>query len=76
MLVEYHKIKCPFKRSVEGNKEVQWNDWIDPTIEYLKNNKWVFTEKVDGTNIRIFWDGHSVTFAGRTDRAQIPAMLK
>ena len=31
--------------------------------------------KIDGTNIRILWDGHRVTFAGRTDNAQIPAEL-
>lgn len=75
MLVEYHKIECPFERDVEGSKKIIWNRWRNPTIEYLKDNKWIFTEKVDGTNIRIYWDGHSITFAGRTDRAQIPAML-
>lgn len=75
MLVEYHKIECPFERDIEGSKKIIWNRWRNPTVEYLKDNKWVFTEKVDGTNIRIYWDGHSVTFAGRTDRAQIPAML-
>ena len=75
MLVEYHKIECPFERDVEGSKKIVWNRWRNPTVEYLKDNKWVFTEKVDGTNIRIYWDGHDITFAGRTDRAQIPAML-
>ena len=75
MLVEYHKIECPFERDIEGSKKIVWNRWRNPTVEYLKDNKWVFTEKVDGTNIRIYWDGHDITFAGRTDRAQIPAML-
>lgn len=75
MLVEYHKIECPFERDIEGSKKIVWNRWRNPTVEYLKDNKWVFTEKVDGTNIRIYWDGHAITFAGRTDRAQIPAML-
>ena len=75
MLVEYHKIECPFERDIEGSKKILWNRWRNPTVEYLKDNKWVFTEKVDGTNIRIYWDGHDITFAGRTDRAQIPAML-
>lgn len=76
MLQEYHKIECPFERDIEGSKKIVWNRWRNPTVEYLKDNKWVFTEKVDGTNIRIYWDGHYITFAGRTDRAQIPAMLK
>ena len=44
-------------------------------MEYLKNNKWQFTEKIDGTNIRVYWDGHKVSFHGRTDKAQIPADL-
>lgn len=35
----------------------------------------MFTEKIDGTNIRIHWDGHKVEFGGRTERAQIPAPL-
>lgn len=26
-------------------------------FDYLKDNTWIFTEKVDGTNIRIMWDG-------------------
>jgi hypothetical protein len=47
----------------------------NPTIEYLKDNIWTFTEKVDGTNIRVFWNGHNVEFGGRTDNAQIPAHL-
>lgn len=41
----------------------------------IKDNVWVFTEKVDGTNIRVCWDGHTVSFAGRTDKAQIPTHL-
>lgn len=45
------------------------------TVEYLQSNTWQFTEKIDGTNIRIYWDGHQVQFAGRTDKAQIPAHL-
>jgi ATP-dependent RNA circularization protein (DNA/RNA ligase family) len=41
-------------------------------LNILKINEWIFTEKVDGTNIRIFWDGHKVTFGGRTENAQLP----
>ena len=36
---------------------------------------WDWTEKIDGTNIRIHWDGHSVHFGGRTENASIPAPL-
>lgn len=69
---EYHKINTMFKRDMEGDKRIIINAWAQPEVEYLKDNQWAFTEKVDGTNIRIYWDGESVTFGGRTDSAQIP----
>lgn len=74
---EYPKIPGPFKRHTEGpnRNQVIYNAWSDPTLEYLQDTEWLFTEKVDGTNIRVHWDGHKVTFGGRTDRAQIPAKL-
>lgn len=74
---EYPKIPGPFKRHTEGpnRNQVIYNAWSDPTLEYLQDTTWLFTEKVDGTNIRVHWDGHKVTFGGRTDRAQIPAKL-
>lgn len=70
---EYHKINTMFKRNMDGDKKIIINDWADPAVEYLKNNKWTFTEKVDGTNIRVHWDGKEVIFNGKTDSAQIPA---
>jgi hypothetical protein len=69
---EYHKINTMFKRNMEGDKKIVIGHWAIPELEYLKDNDWVFTEKVDGTNIRIYWDGKEVTFGGRTDNAQIP----
>lgn len=45
------------------------------TVEYLKDNLWIGTEKIDGTNIGIVWDGHTISYQGRTERAQIPANL-
>jgi hypothetical protein len=41
----------------------------------LSKNKWVWTEKVDGTNIRVMWQEGNVKFGGKTDRAQIPSKL-
>lgn len=73
-MVEYHKIETLFERD-EKTKKLIMNKFRNPTIEYLKDNIWQFTEKVDGTNIRIYWDGHKVKFGGRTDNAQIPAHL-
>lgn len=71
---EYHKIETLYKRDSKTKKLVV-GEFTNPTVEYLKDNIWQFTEKVDGTNIRIYWDGHKVTFGGRTDNAQIPSHL-
>ena len=71
---EYHKIETVFERDNKTKKLIE-GKFRNPTIEYLKNNIWTFTEKVDGTNIRIFYDGHNVTFGGRTDKADIPSHL-
>ena len=71
---EYHKIETLFERDEKTKKLIEGH-YRNETVRYLENNMWDFTEKIDGTNIRILWDGHKVTFAGRTDRAQIPAEL-
>jgi len=70
---QYHKIQSVFKRDKKGR--MLFGEYSDPVFEYLKDNDWVFTEKVDGTNIRIMWDGNNVTFGGRTDNAMIPSFL-
>lgn len=72
---EYPKIETIFERDMEGNKKLIVGKFRNPLVEYLKDNEWVFTEKVDGTNIRIVWNGHKVQFGGRTDNAQIPSQL-
>lgn len=71
----YHKIETIFNRDMEGNKKLIEGDFRNPTVELLKDLNWEFTEKIDGTNIRIIWDGHSVTIGGRTENSQIPATL-
>ncbi len=74
-MIEYNKIETLYARDLEGTKQLMEGVFRNPTVEFLKNNTWTFTEKIDGTNIRVFWDGHCVTFGGRTDRAQIPVNL-
>ena len=71
---EYHKIETIFERD-EKTKKLIIGKFRNQTVEYLKNNLWTFTEKVDGTNIRVYWDGHKVQYAGRTDKAVIPQHL-
>lgn len=72
---EYHKIETIFERDMQGTKKLIEGKYRNECVEYLKDNEWIWTEKVDGTNIRIYWDGHKVTFGGRTDNAHLPAPL-
>lgn len=73
---EYHKIQSIFKRNMDSkNKELIEGQWTLPEFEYLAGNAWTFTEKVDGTNIRVMFKDGVITFGGRTDAAQIPAQL-
>lgn len=71
---EYHKIETIFERNNKTKKLVEGH-FRNETIEFLKNLDWEFTEKIDGTNIRVYWDGHKVSFYGRTEKSQIPQDL-
>ena len=73
---EYHKIQTVFKRDqLTNHKTLLEGQYSIPEFEYLAMNKWIFTEKVDGTNIRVIFTNGDVTFGGKTDAAQIPANL-
>ena len=75
-MIQYHKIQTVFLRDPDNNyKTLLEGTWSKPEFEYLKDNKWMWTEKVDGTNIRIMWDGKNITFGGKSDNAQIPSFL-
>lgn len=71
--MEYQKIQTVFKRD-EKNIIIP-NMFTLPEIEYLKNNIFECTEKIDGTNIRIEVHGKDIEFKGRTNNAQIPPHL-
>jgi len=72
--MEYQKIQTVFLRD-EKNIIIP-SMFTQPEIEYLKNNIFECTEKIDGTNIRIEIHGKEIEFKGRTDKADIPAYLK
>ena len=86
-MIEYPHIDSVFKRYIEGPNRGRLieGEWTHPEFEYLAPCKWVGTEKVDGTNIRVQWypqgvDGSSIPslyFQGKTDKAQpIPNLWK
>ena len=73
---QYHKIQTIFLRDPENKyKTLLHGQFAKPEFEQLQDIKWRCTEKVDGTNIRIIWDGENIEFKGKTDRAEIPKPL-
>lgn len=73
--MEYTKIPNIFKREEYGNNKLLMGQYSTDELAYLAINFWNWTEKVDGTNVRVIWDGYRVSFAGRTDKAQMPPHL-
>jgi len=73
--LKYHKIMSVFKRDIKNNGSFIIGEYSTPEIEHLKDTRFTLTEKVDGTNIRIMYDGKDVIFAGRSDNAQLPYNL-
>lgn len=72
----YHKIQSIYKRDPATKfKTFLEGDWSVDAFGILQDIEWSFTEKVDGTNIRIGFDGEQVSFGGRSDNADIPQPL-
>lgn len=70
-MLKYHKIETVFERDMDGTQKLIEGKFRNPAVELLKDTTWIAKEKIDGTNIRIYWDGHKVSYAGRTDKAEI-----
>ena len=73
-MIKYNKIPNVFKRDTETNKLIE-GEAISKEVDYLCCLTWVCTEKIDGTNIGIVWDGYRISYQGRTEKAQIPKHL-
>ena len=67
---EYQKIETLYKFDSVTKKFKR--EFYNPIIDYLKDCPWIISEKIDGTNIRVHWDGHRVEWSGRTDASQLP----
>lgn len=73
---QYHKIQSVWLRDPNDRyKTFLEQEWAKPEFKMLENIDWIWTEKIDGTNIRVMWDGNQVRFGGKTERANIPAHL-
>ena len=68
-MIEFPKIETLFKRNPDTHK-IMLGEIKNPAYPLIK--KWRWTEKIDGTNIRIGWEDGKVCIGGRTENAQIP----
>ncbi len=69
--MEYPKIETLFDR--DADFKVMPDKLRNPSYGIIKT--WQFTEKIDGTNIRMIWQDGKLRFGGRTGNAQLPADL-
>ena len=68
----YPKIQNIFKRDPsDPGRVIPW-EYSCPEFAALKDVSWHVTEKIDGTNIRIWHDGAEWRIGGRTDKADLP----
>jgi hypothetical protein len=72
---KYHKIETLFDFDKNVKKFILGH-WRNENVYLLKDLTWVFTEKIDGMNFRIHWDGHELKYAGRTDKTNFSSMQK
>lgn len=70
----YGKIATAWRRDTERKTPIEGR-WASEELAVLAGLEWEWTEKIDGTNIRVCWDGEDVGFHGRTDAASIPGSL-
>jgi hypothetical protein len=69
---EYHKIVTVYERDHETKfRTLREGVWATPELSYLHSLQWLWSEKIDGTNIRVKWDGDKVEFGGKSDNAQL-----
>lgn len=71
--MEYPKIETLYDRDPAQMSRVIVGQLRCP--EFGLVDRWLLTEKVDGTNIRLILNGGVVSYGGRTDDAQMPPHL-
>lgn len=74
---KYPKIHSIFKRDEKTKYATFLEEYSIPEFEILKDLQWVWTEKVDGTNIRLHFnpERNQVWVGGRTEKSQMPIRL-
>lgn len=69
----YPKIKNIYQ--IGGNKKYLLGEYSFPELEYLQDMPWVFTEKVDGTNIRLIFQNGRLSVFDRAGNGEPPASV-
>jgi hypothetical protein len=73
----YRKIQTVFKRDpATKHKTLLYGQYSLPEFKYLSNCLWDFTEKVDGTNIRLSMEDGRGRIDGRNEKSQVPRELQ
>lgn len=68
----YPKIPTVCVRDMSGTKKLT-DEFASDALKALQEILWVGTEKIDGTNAGIVWDGHKIGFQGRTEATAVNA---
>ena len=71
---EYQKIEQLYQ--FDSDRRRFTTEIKNPLVKYLAPLSWLVSEKIDGMNIRVNWDGHKVTWSGRTDKSQLPVEVE
>lgn len=72
-MIEYHKIQTVYFRDpANKNRTLLDGQWSMPEFAYLARAEWRWSEKVDGTNIRVGWNGLVLRVGGREKDSQLP----
>lgn len=69
---KYQKIENIVNYDAKGKLPIGFTE----KYNLLKDLQYYGTEKVDGTNIGIVWDGYNITFQGRTEKSELPKNLE
>lgn len=71
---KYPKIMSVYERDKKTHKFLIGR-YSTPEIKYLKYNQWIFTEKVNGKNIRIKYNGEEIIYTGRSEESHLELLL-
>ena len=73
----YTKINTLYKRYQDGPLKncIIVGEYSDPETEFLKDVPWDWYEKIDGTNVSVYWDGHDIEIHGKSENATLHPKL-